>query len=161
MKITLPTSHFLEALGHVASVAGVKTPKPVLGCVILKADSDAGLILEGTDLDVGVRVFLADASILEPGLLVVPAPRLLSVIREIEDDEVTLVGEDDDLIVDTGGAHFRIRGEDPETRAILPEFPAEGSIVLSGSILRDMIRRTIFATPKEAGRYALMACSSR
>ena len=155
MKVTLPTSVLLDAVGHAASVAASKSPKPVLECVALRADSITGLSLEATDLDVGLRLHLPDVEVLEEGELVIPAARLLSVARECDDEETTLVGDDGNLTVDTGRSHFRIRGEDPEGFPVIPSFQDDGVIRLPGDTLRTMIRRTVFATAKEAGRYAL------
>ena len=60
MKVTLPTAVLTEAIGHGAGVAASKSPKPVLECVALKADTTTGLVIEATDLDVGVRIHLPD-----------------------------------------------------------------------------------------------------
>lgn len=155
MKVTLPTQVLLEAVGHGAAVAASKSPKPVLECLALRADPTTGLSLEATDLDVGIRLHLSEAAVQEEGTLVVPAARLLAVVREIDEDETTLVGQDGNLVVDTAGSHFQIRGEDPDAFAELPSFQADHALRLPADLLRTMIRRTIFATAKEAGRYAL------
>ncbi len=155
MKVTLPTSVLLDAIGHASAVAASKSPKPVLECVALRADATTGLSLEATDLDVGLRLHLPDVEVIEEGELVVPAARLLAVARESDDEETTLVGHDGNLTLDTERSHFRIRGEDPEGFPVIPTFEDEGVIRLPGDVLRSMIRRTVFATAKEAGRYAL------
>lgn len=155
MKVTLPTATLVEAVGHGAAVAASKSPKPVLECVALKADETTGVVVEATDLDVGVRIHLPDAEVAESGVIVVPAARLLAVAREVEDEATTLTFEDGNLIVETGRSRFTIRGEDPDAFPVLPEFPDAKVLEIPGDILRRMIRRTVFATAKEAGRYAL------
>ncbi|MHC5009655.1 MAG: DNA polymerase III subunit beta [Planctomycetota bacterium] len=155
MKITVPTQVLLEAVGHGASVAASKSPKPVLECLVLRASKASGLTLEATDLDVGIRLQVDGAEIEEEGTLVVPAARLQSVIREVEDETITLDEEDGNLRIDTDRSHFRIRGEDQESCPELPTFPGGKVLILAGPMLRSMIRRTVFATAKEAGRYAL------
>jgi len=155
MKVTIPTQVLLDAVGHGAAVAATKSPKPVLECIALRADVTTGLALEATDLDVGVRIHLSEADVEEPGALVVPGARLLSVIREVDEDEVTLAEEDGSLTITTGQSHFRIRSEEIEGFVDLPYFPDDGGAGLPGELLRRMIRRTVFATAKEAGRYAL------
>ena len=155
MKVSLPTSVLVEAVGHAASVAAAKSPKPVLECVALSADRTTGLRLEATDLDVGIRIHVDGVTVVEEGEIVVPAARLVSVVREVDEDEVTLTEEDGSLALATGRSAFRIRGEDPAAFVDLPRFPADGGFDLPGDVLRDMIRRTVFATAKEAGRYAL------
>ena len=155
MKITIPTPTLLDALGHAASVAAAKSPKPVLECVALHVDPTTGVTLEATDLDVGVRIHLPDAQVDDGGTVVVPAARLLAVVREIDDDEIELVEDDGSIVVETEASRFRIRGEDPEGLSRIPSFPEGDAVVVPGDMIREMTRRTVFATAKEAGRYAL------
>jgi DNA polymerase-3 subunit beta len=155
MKVNLPTPILLEGAGHGATVAAGKSPKPILECVALRADRSTGVSLEATDLDVGLRYHLRGASVLEEGSLVVPATRFLSIAREVGEEEATLVEREGSLVVDTGRSHFRIRGEDVKDFAELPFFPEKDVITLPAEPLKAMIRRTIFATAKEAGRFAL------
>jgi DNA polymerase-3 subunit beta len=155
MKVTLPTQVLLDAVGHGAAVAASKSPKPVLECIALRADPTTGIALEATDLDVGIRIHLEEADVLEAGSMIVPAARLLSVVREVDEESVTLAEEDGSLTITTGQSHFRIRGEEADSFVDLPFFPDEGGASLPGGMLRRMIRRTVFATAKEAGRYAL------
>lgn len=155
MKVSLPTQILLEGVGHGAAVAASKSPKPILECVALHADSTTGASLEATDLDVGIRFHLQDASVSEEGALVVPASRLLSIVREVDEDETTLVDLEGSLAVDTGRSHFRVRGESVEEFARLPYFPEGSATRVPADLLRSMIRRTVFAAAREAGRFAL------
>jgi DNA polymerase-3 subunit beta len=155
MKITVPTQTLLDGMAHAASVAATKSPKPMLECVALRADPTTGLSLEATDLDVGVRLHVEGAEVDEAGSLLVPAARLLAVVRELGTDTTTLVEQDGSLAVDAERSHFRIRGEDVDAYVTLPYFPDEQAATIPGSMLREMIRRTVFATAREAGRYAL------
>lgn len=155
MKIRVPTQLLVEGVGHTATVAASKSPKPILECIALRADDTTGVILEATDLDVGIRYHLADASVTTPGSLVVPAGRLLSIVREIDEEETILEGEEGNLAVDTGRSQFRVRGESSEEFARLPFFPEAESATLPAELLHGLVRRTRFATATDAGRYAL------
>ncbi len=155
MKVTLPTARLVDAVGHAASVAASKSPKPSLECVALTADPSTGLSLEATDLDVGVRIRLPEADVAEGGTVLVAAGRLASVLREVQDEETTLTGDEGGLSLRTGRSQFRLRGDDREGFPEIPTFPEEGRLTVPGETLRNMIRRTAFATAKEAGRYAL------
>jgi DNA polymerase-3 subunit beta len=155
MKVTLRTAALLESVGHAASVASAKSPNPILECVTLRAHRTKGLTLEATDLDVGVSLTLGDAQVGEEGVLVVPAARLLAIVREVDQEEVTLSEVEGSLALQSGRSHFRVRGEDARNVADLPTFPGSGGLRLPAAELRAMIRRTVFATAKEAGRFAL------
>jgi DNA polymerase-3 subunit beta len=160
MRATLPTPSFLDAASYASSVVAAKSPKRILECVAVRASKKSGVVLEATDLDVAVRIRLPDAKVVEEGEVVVPATRLVAVLREVSDPEVTLVGVEGRLEVDTrdgekGGCHFRVNGDDPALFPAVPEFPSSGVLTVPAGILRGMIQRTVIATAKEAGRFAL------
>jgi DNA polymerase-3 subunit beta len=155
MKISVPTQLLVEGVGHSAMVAASKSPKPILECVAVRADATTGVSLEATDLDVGIRYHLADASVDVAGSLVVPAGRLLSIVREVDEEETTLEGEGGNLSVDTGRSQFRVRGENAEEFARLPFFPEKEAATVPADLLHGLVRRTRFATATDAGRYAL------
>ncbi len=155
MRVSLPTQVLLEATTYVASVAANKSPKPILECLAIRADATTGLSLEATDLDVGIRHHIPDADVAESGALVISAARFLAIVREIDEETTTLFEKDGGLSVDTGRSHFHVRGESIEEFPQLPFFPDKGATTISAELLRNMIRRTAFATAKEAGRFAL------
>ena len=155
MKISVPTQLLVEGVGHSATVAASKSPKPILECVAVRADDTTGVSLEATDLDVGIRYHLSDASVDEAGSLVVPAGRLLSIVREVDEEETTLEGDAGNLAVDTGRSQFRVRGENVEEFARLPYFPESEAASIPADLLHGLVRRTRFATATDAGRYAL------
>ncbi|MDJ0522734.1 MAG: DNA polymerase III subunit beta [Planctomycetota bacterium] len=155
MKVTLPTQTLMEGIGHGAAVAATKSPKPILECVALRADATTGVSLEATDLDVGIRYHLGEAAVSQEGSLVVPAGRLLSIVREVDEEETTLQETEGSLAVDTGRSHFSVRGESIEEFARLPFFPEAPAAVVPADLLRNLIRRTRFAAATEAGRFAL------
>jgi DNA polymerase III sliding clamp (beta) subunit (PCNA family) len=130
MKITVPTQALLDAVNHASAVAASKSPKPVLECVAFRADPVTGLSLEATDLDVGIRLHVDGAEILEAGSLLVPATRLQAVVREMDQETTTLVEKDGSLAVDSDRSHFRIRGEDVDAFVTLPYFPEGQSVTV-------------------------------
>ena len=157
MKLTLPTAQLLEGIGHGAAVAAAKSPKPILECVVLRADKTTGLTIEATDLDVGLRVHVGDGDVdvVAEGSIVVPAARLLAIVREIDEDETELVEENGNLRVDSGRGVFRLRAEASEEFPQLPYFPDKPDFTIEADAFRGMVRRTAFAAAREAGRFAL------
>jgi DNA polymerase III sliding clamp (beta) subunit (PCNA family) len=149
MRFTLPSSVLLNAVGQAAGVAAAKSPKRILECVALRATEKDGVVIEANDLDVSLRMVLPDARVAEPGVVVVPASRLVSVLREVGEgtNDITLVGADNRLDIDTEQCHFRIHGDDPAEFPAVPPFPAVALASVDGAVLRGMIDRT-FATAR-------------
>lgn len=157
MRFTLPSSVLLNAVGQAAGVAAAKSPKRILECVAIRATEKDGVVIEANDLDVSLRMLIPDAQVSEPGVVVVPATRLVSVLREVGEGtkDITLVGADNRLDIDTEQCHFRIHGDDPAEFPAVPAFPAVALASVEAAVLRGMIDRTLFATAREPGRFAL------
>ena len=157
MRFSIPTASLLDAVGQAASVAATKSPKRILECVALRAKKGEGVSVEANDLDVSLRVLLPDARVEDEGVVVVPATRLVSVLREVAQgaSELTLVSADQRLDIDTADCHFRIHGDNPDEFPAIAAFPAVGVQTLPLATLRGMIDRTLFATAREPGRFAL------
>ena len=157
MRFSIPTASLLDAVGQAASVAATKSPKRILECVALRAKKGEGVSVEANDLDVSLRVLLPDARVEDEGVVVVPATRLVSVLREVAQgaSELTLVSAEQRLDIDTVDCHFRIHGDNPDEFPAIAPFPAVGVQTLPLATLRGMIDRTLFATAREPGRFAL------
>jgi DNA polymerase III subunit beta len=156
MRLSLPTAPLLDAVGAASAVAAAKSPRRILECVALRG-SKSGVSVEANDLDVSLTVELADGTVEQEGVVAVSATRLLGVLREVSEGrkDLTLVGQDGRLDVDTPECHFRIHGEDPQELPPAEAFPGEPAASLPFGVLRAMIDRTQFATAKEPGRFAL------
>ena len=155
MKIVIPTAALLNAASDASAVAAAKSPKPILECVRIHADKTTGVSFEATDLDVAIRVHLPDAEVKKAGEVVVSAQRFQAIVREITEESTTLQGEGQDLQVKTGGSRFRIRGDEPGDFPEIPAAPDSRSARIPANLFKHMVRRTAFATAKEAGRFAL------
>jgi DNA polymerase-3 subunit beta len=155
MRITVPTALLTDAAGNASAVAAAKSPKRILECIAIKASKADGITLEATDLDVAIRIRLPEGKVEDEGAVVVSAARLVSVLREIAEKTVTLVENEGRLEIDSANCRFRIHTDDAGEFPVLPEFPAAAALSVKVKDLRDMIRRTAFATAREPGRFAL------
>jgi DNA polymerase-3 subunit beta len=155
VRFSAPTKALLETASYAASVAATKSPKRVLEDVAFRVSKEEGVVVEATDLDVAVHLAVPDAKPMEDGVVVASAARVVAVLREVGDADVTVVGREGRLEVDTAGCHFRVNGDDPGEFPVLPKFPATAAFRVPCGVLRAMVRRTAFSTAREAGRFAL------
>lgn len=86
MKVIAQTAALREALDLAGSIVATSTPKPVLQCVKLVA-ADKTLMLMSTDLEVGCRYRVMTVQVKQPCEALVPAERLVGIIRESGDDD--------------------------------------------------------------------------
>lgn len=89
MKINCPRQSILSAV-EAASTALGKSPKEVLRCVKLDANSDEDVSVFGTDLDSGVRIQIAGVQVQQPGSCLIPAGRFIEWVKASPDGDLTL-----------------------------------------------------------------------
>ncbi len=154
MKILCDRTALQEAVNVVSSVVPVKTTKPILHNLLVRADSD-GIVLFATDLEMAAKVQLDAVKVSRQGSVLLPARETSALLRELGDPTVTLESSDQRCRIESGGGSFVLLGEDPE------QFPSESKVEsskrleLPSSAMQRMIRETVFAAAREETRYAI------
>jgi DNA polymerase-3 subunit beta len=154
MKAILARQDFQDALGAVAAVAGGRTTRPILACVRLAVIGEQ-LELSATDGEAGLRLGVPALSVGEAGEAVVPVDRLLPIVREMSDAEVSLEVDERHCVIRGEGSEFRIFVMSPADFPPVAVFEDEADLVVSGRELRRMISLTIYAAARETSRYAI------
>jgi DNA polymerase III subunit beta len=162
MKILCDRTALQEAVTVVSSVVPVKTTKPILQNLLLRAEGDA-IVLFATDLEMAAKVQLDAVKVSKKGTVLLPAREAAALLRELTDPTVTLDssesgsagGSGQRCRIESGGGSFVLLGEDPQ------QFPDEAQTksgkrltIPSGRMLR-MIQETVFASAREETRYAI------
>lgn len=154
MKTVLPRQDFQDALGAVAALAGGRTTRPILSCVRLEAEGEH-LGLSATDGEAGLRLGVGALSVERSGEVVVPAERLLAIVREMGDVEISLEADERYCTIRGEGSEFRIFVMDVADFPPVAEFEDEADLVIEGHDLRRMISLTLYAAARETSRYAI------
>lgn len=146
-----------EGLLSACQLASVAIParatKPVLQNLKAVAD-DGRFTLMATDLELGIRMEVRGLTVLEPGEAILPAARLTQILREVQDDELTIEADASACIVRGQHVEFEMPSEEPANFPDLPTFHEEKFHEVPAGVLREMIRRTIFATDNDSTRFA-------
>lgn len=147
-----------EALLAACQLASVAVPsrdvKPILRNLKMIADKD-GVTLLATDLELGVRLAVRSVKVERAGEALLPASRLVSILREATDDELTIEATKENSVISGAANEFEMPGEDPAEFPDIPTFTDANHHELSAGALREMIRRTVFSAAKESARYSM------
>lgn len=154
MKFRCKRADLAHGLSIVAGAAPARTSVPILMNIKLTA-ADGELLLTATDLEMGLRYAVRDVGIQKSGSAVLPAQKLLSIVRDIRDDEVKFDADGKVCTIEIEGGQFKLSGADPQDFPQFPEFVEGRSVRLPVEDFRDMVRKTAFATSAEPSRYAL------
>lgn len=154
MKILCDRTALQEAVNVVSSVVPVKTTKPILHNLIVRAETE-GIVLFATDLEMAVKVRLDSVKVSKPGNVLLPARETSALLRELSDPTVTLESKDQRCRIESGGGSFVLLGEDPEQYPEETKLDAGKKLELPASAMLRMIRETVFAAAREETRYAI------
>ncbi|HBI41551.1 MAG TPA: DNA polymerase III subunit beta, partial [Planctomycetales bacterium] len=144
----------LSACQLASAALPAREVKPILRNLKAVA-ADGRCTLMATDLEVGIRLDVQGLAIEEPGEAILPAARLIAILREAHDEELTIEADQTACIVRGPTLEFEMPGEDPAQFPEWPTFTEEKYHEISAGSLREMIRRTLFAVADETGRYSM------
>jgi len=155
MKALCPREALLTACQQASVAVPTKDVKPILRNLKAIAGAD-GCTLLATDLELGVRLQVRSVKVEQAGEALLPAVRLVAILRESTGDELVLDANNDNSTIRSQTAEFELPGEDPAEFPDIPQFGDDKYHEIRAGSLREMIRRVLFAVDKkEATRFAM------
>jgi DNA polymerase-3 subunit beta len=154
VKIRFDREDFLKVFQLAAAVAPSRSPKEILQNVKLDAGKSES-VLTATDTEVGVRLSVPNVVVETTGSAVLPITRLNMILRETNDDTLNLEVNDNKILVTGANSRFELQAQDPDEFPDVNHFDQKDYFEVEGRVLKELIRRTLFATDTESSRYAL------
>jgi len=154
MKITCDREKLLAAFQTAATISPTKSPKPVLQSVKLRVTEDSAVIA-ATDMEVGIRLEVAGIETTTPGEVLLPVARFGPILRECSDEKLTIESSSQGTSVVGEHSEFSLQSENPAEFPDIVQFEEERYHEVPARLLKELIRRTLFATDTESNRYAL------
>jgi len=154
MKLKIKKEEILKGLQRIQGVVEKKNTMPILSNMLLIAD-DRGVEIIATDLEIGLRGRYA-AEVDKPGAVTVSAKKMYEIVRELPADDIQINVEENNWVrLQTGRSQFKLVGLPRDEYPALPDVAEEGMIVIEGEMLRDMIKKTLYAVGENDARYVL------
>src|SRR5438477_11999588 len=121
MKVLCHREGLLAACQLASAAVTTRDVKPVLRN--LKAIADNGrCTLIATDLELGIRLDVQGLTIQEPGDAIMPAGRLISILREARDSELSIEADPSSCMVRGSSLEFELLSEDASQFPDVPMF---------------------------------------
>ncbi len=144
MKITVSKSEITEAVSNLQRAVSSKTSVPALECILLTA-TETGLELCAYDLELGITTAIP-ARIEETGKAALPARIFSDIVRRTPDENITVTVDDKNMTtIESGMSRFSIIAIAAEEFPELPKVSEATALKLPSSLLKSMIRQTLFA----------------
>ena len=149
MKIVCHREGLLAACQLASAAVAARDVKPVLRNIKAIVEADRCTLM-ATDLELGIRLEVRGIKVEEPGDALLPTRRLIAILREATDEEMTMEARPDKChraaaTPTNSRCPARIRPAFPD----VPAFAEEKYHELTAGVLREMIKRTIFAAATE------------
>ncbi|MFN4259810.1 MAG: DNA polymerase III subunit beta [Gemmataceae bacterium] len=154
MKARCNREGLLSACQLASAAVATKDVKPILRNLKAIVDMDRCTLM-ATDLELGIRMEIRGLTVEETGEAILPAARLIAILRESPDDELAIEASETACIVRGQFNEFEMPSDDPANFPDIPTFDNAQHHEIAAGPLREMARRTVFATAKESARYAM------
>ena len=157
MKLICEKDKILKALNSVTKAVAVRTTMPILEGILIQTN-DNEIKLTTYDLEIGIE-YVMECEVKEQGSTVVNAIMFSEIIRKLPDTEIHISVNDKNLLeIECEGSLYKLATMKPEEFPELPKIEIENSIEIDQNVLKNMIRKTIFAVSSEESRPIFTGC---
>lgn len=155
MKLHLTKGELFQGIQSVQSAISTRSTLPILSNILFEA-SDNGLRLSATDLEVGIRTWVK-ADVVKPGAVTIPAKILSDFLKTLDDDrELNIdVEEGAKVKIKSGRDRLNVTGLPRADYPVLPEFEKGKATPIPKVAIREVLKKTIFASSSDETRYVL------
>ncbi len=144
MKFICETQKFSEICSNVQRSVSSKSTIPSIEGILITTTENS-VTVTGYDLEVGVITSIP-AQVSEQGSIILNAKILCDILRSLPSEEVSIEADERMTAkIKSGDAEFSLLGINSNEYPELPSVNSTFPIVVKGAVLKDMIRKTIFA----------------
>lgn len=151
MKLSCNKQVLVEAVSIIQRAVSTKSSIPALEGILIKT-TEQGIELCGYNLELGRKTTIK-ANIAEPGKAVLSAKLFGEIVRRLPADDVHLTTDESNItVIQSGPSEFSLVGIPAEEYPELPAIPEDDSIEITHSLLKSMIKQTIYAVADNDSR---------
>lgn len=151
MKFTCNTLELSEACQNVQRAASTKSTIPSIEGILLRTDGFT-LVLTGYDLEMGITTSIP-CHTEEEGSIVLNAHMLSDILRRLPGETVIIEANACyNAQIKSGEAKYNLNGFSPDDYPELPSVSNGYPVTLEQSLLKDMVRKTIFSVATKGNR---------
>lgn len=144
MKIICDSAELSRVCMNIQRTVSSKSTIPALEGILIES-GDGKVKLTGYDLEVG-SVVLLNAETTDNGRVVLNAKNLCDILRMVPEDVVSIEWDDRNICkIKSGETEYSIIGTSADEYPELPSLSKFSPVKIKQSILKDMIRKTIFS----------------
>ena len=153
MKFSISREQFVARLAIAVRCVSTRSAIQTLSGVLVEAEEGAGLELQATDMELGVRI-RSEASVERSGRAVLPARLLLDVVRSLPRDELSVEyrSAEQDVELVCGPSSFHLRTLPADDFPSLPTADGAQSMAVPAGAFVDTISRVARSASRDETR---------
>ena len=153
MKIVFSKQKLLEKLYPAMGTVSTKNTITSIEGVLIETMGGKRVRLSTSDMNKGVRAMLDAEDVIEEGNYIINANRLMSIIKVLSDDLLTIEVDDNfNATISAGRASFSLSAMRGADFPSLPELSGSRGFELPSAVLKDMIGRVIHSVAEQDSR---------
>lgn len=138
----------MDALGSLQNITSKKGTLAILSNVLIETQNN-GLTLTGTDLEVGLRLFVP-AEIHDSGNLTLPSKKIFEIVRESGSGSIRIEETENSWVVITAGrSTYNLAGMPSDEYPEFPEYEEDAFLRFNSYVFLDLIDKVIFSIANE------------
>lgn len=148
LNCTVSRNDLLEGLNSLQNITNKKGTLAILSNVLIEANPK-GIILTGTDLEVGLRLFIP-AEVKEVGKLTLPSKKIFEIVRESGSDEILLEETENSwAVIKAGLSTYNLAGITSDEYPEFPEYEEDSFVSFEAHTFLDLIDKVIYSIANE------------
>lgn len=145
---TITKNDFLDGLTSLQNITNKKGTLAILSNVLIETQTN-GLIITGTDLEVGLRLFIP-AEIHDSGSLTLPSKKIFEIVRESGSDAITIEEKENSwVVINAGLSTYNLAGMPSSEYPEFPEYENDIFVSFETHIFLELIDKIIFSIANE------------
>lgn len=148
LNFTVNKNGFLENLNSLQNISNKKGTLAIISNILIES-TDGGILLTGTDLEVGIQLFV-NAEIYSEGSLTLPSKKIYEIVRESGSDNISIEEmENSWVIIKAGLSTYNLAGMPSSEFPEFPEYERDNFLTLECHYFLDLIEKCIFSIASE------------
>jgi len=148
LNCTVSKNELLEGLNSLQNITNKKGTLAILANVLIESTNN-GIVLTGTDLEVGSRLFVP-AEIRESGKITLPSKKIFEIVRESGPDEIIIEETTNNwALIKAGHSTYNLAGIASDEFPEFPEYEEDTFVSFESHIFLDLIDKVIFSIANE------------
>lgn len=146
---TVSRDDLIDVLNIIQNIATKKSTTMAILANVLIESTEEGLILTGTDLEVGIRLYVK-ADIQGEGSLTLPSKKLFEIVRESGNNSITIEETNNNWVIITAGlSTYNLAGMASDEFPEFPEFEEDSFVSFESHVFLELIDKVIYSIANE------------